>query len=206
MSSDEDSLSDLAAFEAALASLAPRADRLNRDRLMFRAGQANVVAPPIASHAAGPPRWAWPTAFAAMTTVAASLLVALVTRPGPQVVQQVLPVRPESSQPPRPEPSIGEAEPAAIAGKERAESPTLWLFGPLVAARSDGGRLPRDDAGLLRAGSAWWPEKVRPDGAEATQTPVGSDAEECSPASPPAPYRELLERLLKDIGPDAPRG
>ena len=41
---DRDELSEL---EAALAALVPRAERLNRDRLMFLAGQASVGRFPI---------------------------------------------------------------------------------------------------------------------------------------------------------------
>jgi hypothetical protein len=67
---------DAAKFEALLASLAPNPDRLDRDRLMFRAGQASVSAG-AAPRRAG---WAWPTAFAGMTAAAAALLVALVVR------------------------------------------------------------------------------------------------------------------------------
>ena len=82
MAREQDRQDDLNAFEAALAALTPRSDRLNRDRLMFLAGQA--------SHRdTRPRRGSWPAAFVAMTTVAAGLLVALVARP-PQVVERVV--------------------------------------------------------------------------------------------------------------------
>ena len=89
-------------FEQALCSLAPRAARLDRDRLMFLAGQAtagqasqerelpvesdhrlDVVRSPRA-------RWGWPAAFSAMTAVAAALLVALLNRPAPQIIERIV--------------------------------------------------------------------------------------------------------------------
>jgi hypothetical protein len=92
----------LKAFEAALASLIPRADRLDRDRLMFLAGQESRVIGRVEqahrspanrpvtadggaslrlTHPAKKPRWAWPVAFTAMTAVAAVLAVLLAIRP-----------------------------------------------------------------------------------------------------------------------------
>jgi hypothetical protein len=68
---------ELKAVEAELAALAPRDDRLDRERLIFLAGRASV--------AARAPRLgalAWPGAFAGMTAVAAALLVMLLARPG----------------------------------------------------------------------------------------------------------------------------
>jgi hypothetical protein len=77
---------ELKAFEARLAALSPCGDRLDRDRLMFLAGraaaEAALVSPqPMPRHTRE--HKAWPAAFAAMTAVAATLLVMLVTRPTP---------------------------------------------------------------------------------------------------------------------------
>jgi len=99
------------AFEAALASLVPRTDRLDRDRLMFLSGRASVVGisaetsaregatgvSPVPGGAYGQDaratrQWAWPGAFAAMTALAATLLVIVVARPGPRVVVQPVPM------------------------------------------------------------------------------------------------------------------
>jgi hypothetical protein len=84
----------LKAFEAALASLVPRADRLDRDRLMFLAGQQSRVSTAhqyqsgagLRSWWAKPTlrirsTWAWPAAFSAMATVAAVLAILLAIRP-----------------------------------------------------------------------------------------------------------------------------
>jgi hypothetical protein len=89
-----------------LSSLVPRTDRLDRDRLMFLAGQQSGVVgrvgqaqrrPTDLSETAdgGMPdggsalrlthptrtRWAWPAAFAAMTAVAAALAILLAIQP-----------------------------------------------------------------------------------------------------------------------------
>ncbi len=76
---------ELRAFEAALASLAPRPSALDRDRLMYEAGRASVGAMPVAPTS----RWAWPVAFSGMSAVAASLFLALWLRP-PAVVERVV--------------------------------------------------------------------------------------------------------------------
>ena len=67
------------ALEAQLAALRPREDRLDRERLMFLAGQASVVQ----SHrpAFARRRRAWTVSIGA--TVAAALLLSLVLRPRP---------------------------------------------------------------------------------------------------------------------------
>jgi hypothetical protein len=77
----------LKSFEARLAALSPRDDRLDRERLMFLAGRASVESRPTPSRPSPRPspleHKAWPAAFAAMTTLAAALLVILVTRSEP---------------------------------------------------------------------------------------------------------------------------
>ena len=93
----QENLHDLSELEAALAALVPRAEHLNRDRLMFLAGQASAE-PKIGQTAAQSPTarlrcradWAWPAAFATMTGIAASLLVALAIRPAPQVTERIV--------------------------------------------------------------------------------------------------------------------
>jgi hypothetical protein len=100
----------LKAFEAALAALVPRGDRLDRDRLMFLAGQASVGgilsetataegAPGVSpvpgkihgQEARAMRRWAWPAAFSAMTAVAATLFVMLLMQAGPPSVVNAVP-------------------------------------------------------------------------------------------------------------------
>jgi hypothetical protein len=99
----------LTAVEAALAALAP-ASRLDRDQLLFRAGQASV------------PRfgWRWPAATGVMTLATVALTLAWVLRPSAPVVERVVTVvvhEPAPSEPPAPSPG-----PVAVAGvAEHAE-------------------------------------------------------------------------------------
>lgn len=65
---------ELAAFEARLGAFRPGESRLDRDRVMYLAGRVAA----LKERRIGSARLAWPSAFAAMTTVAAVLLVALV--------------------------------------------------------------------------------------------------------------------------------
>ncbi len=104
MSQQEKPLNDLSPFEAALAGLAPRVEGFDRERLIFLAGQAAALreagVPALAGFSRQSPPTiaaqrcpggtparclAWPAAFAAMTAVAASLLVMLCTRTGPMI-------------------------------------------------------------------------------------------------------------------------
>ncbi|HVX60672.1 MAG TPA: hypothetical protein VHC19_08720 [Pirellulales bacterium] len=89
-------------IEQALCSLAPRAAQLDRDRLMFLAGQAAVPQASQECELAADQshqvdavsslgaRWGWPVAFSAMTALAASLLLVLLNRPEPQVIERVV--------------------------------------------------------------------------------------------------------------------
>jgi hypothetical protein len=78
--SDSDLPPELAALEGRLASLQPSALQLDRDRLMFAAGQAaaeakyNLVTP----HVGGANRWLWPSATALMTAASVMLAAMLV--------------------------------------------------------------------------------------------------------------------------------
>jgi hypothetical protein len=74
-------------FEAELASLSPGRLQLDRDRLMFLAGQVSVSPALVLP---GRHRWLWPTAFSAMTALAASLMLIIVLRPEPPVLERIV--------------------------------------------------------------------------------------------------------------------
>ncbi len=149
----KDDGSELSELETALAALVPRAERLNRDRLMFLAGQASAeskigigtggagVSPATAAGTAAPhcpvgrpwrrAAWAWPTAFAAMTGIAASLLLALAIRPAPQVSERIVERIVTTPSPPAPLPKReGNYSPSPAAPLPEAEG----SFSPVVAA------------------------------------------------------------------------
>lgn len=86
---DEELPPELKAIEAELAELAPREDRLDRERLVFLAGRASA-SPGDTEPRAELRRWAWPTAFAGMTAIAAGLLVMVLARPEPGVVERIV--------------------------------------------------------------------------------------------------------------------
>jgi hypothetical protein len=210
---EENRLDDLKEIEAALASLVPRGDRLSRDRLMFLAGQASVggrtgamatpgtdrrlVAPctprrnmPTTSVGMAPARgarWAWPSAFAAMSAAAATLLVALLVRPetgsGNRIADASTP-----GQPP--------AEQAAVADRppdSRLQTPASSLRTPdsVLSTHPEGTALrfprSRDSYHELLA-------RVLDRGLDAWKPPAGSGV--TVTAAAPATYRELLESLL----------
>ena len=96
--SEESNPQDVKGIEAALGALAPAPVRIDRDGLMFRAGQAST----------GRHRWAWPAAAGALAAVAATLAMVLVPRPRPEPEQRIVyvevekkPVKvPEKTEPP----------------------------------------------------------------------------------------------------------
>ena len=94
----------LAGLEAALAALVPMPGRINRDALLFRAGQASVCGR----------RWLWPGAAAVLGLVAAALGVVIAVRPAPRPVERVLVVRVREPAPPDrvPVPPAAKPEPA----------------------------------------------------------------------------------------------
>jgi len=82
-------------LERKLLALRPRDDRLNRERLLFLAGQASVIR--TQSFARSPSRrlwehWCWAPAFATMTAAAGSLLFLLLWRPAATVPHHPFPV------------------------------------------------------------------------------------------------------------------
>jgi hypothetical protein len=72
----------LSGFEAQLAALRPREDRLDRERLMFLAGQASVMEADQSLSVSR--RWAWAASLGAIATAAAALLV-LAWRPNAEL-------------------------------------------------------------------------------------------------------------------------
>jgi len=184
---EENRLDDLKEIEAALASLVPRGDRLSRDRLMFLAGQASV-ARRGQDGAVRAARWAWPSAFAAMSAVAASLLVALLVRPetgsGDRIAHVSAPVRP-----PAEKPAAADRTPASSLQPPDSslQTPDSRLSAH-VQATSLRFPPPRDSYHELLA-------RVLDRGLDAWKPPAGSGA--TVPAAAPATYRELLETLLE---------
>src|SRR5262249_49612936 len=79
----------LVALEKSLAALAPAPGRIDRDQLLFRAGQASMKRQ----------SWLWPSATALASLVATGLGITLALRLASPVVERVIYVQAES--PPR---------------------------------------------------------------------------------------------------------
>jgi hypothetical protein len=107
--SEESLGKDLKAAEAALGSLVPRSSRIDRDRLMFLAGQAagRGQGSGVGGQALGVggqviPSWLWPAATAAMVLVSVTLGGLLWSRSGPETIERIVYVpveRPAPSSP-----------------------------------------------------------------------------------------------------------
>jgi hypothetical protein len=98
---------EIAALEQSLAALTPLPSSLDRDRLMFRAGQATWSRR----------RWLWPAATAAMAAVAAGLGATMAFRPSVpaqvKVAERIVYIKAK------------EPAPASPAGRREAPEPTL---------------------------------------------------------------------------------
>ncbi len=105
---------ELAALERKLAALVPASGQLNRDQVMFRAGQASLKR-------AG---WFWPAVAGAMTLVAAGLGGVLLLRPQPETEKHIVYVIKEVPQrlAPRP-PSPGHRPPTVSSAQSTADEP-----------------------------------------------------------------------------------
>ncbi len=200
---------ELSELEAALAALLPRADRLNRDRLMFLAGQASVeskIRQPAVGQIANLPSLrqvsnlphvaAWPAAFVAMTGIAALLLVALAIRPAPPVVERIVErIVTAPAVPQEPAVAIAESRVEAISMVDSsAMVSTLpdwlawWPFPqPIVSAQQEPFYPELRNQVLLHGLGSWKPRAVDSAAAGRTQE---------EPISP----REQLNRWLEQEG------
>jgi hypothetical protein len=177
------------------------------DRAQFRS--AAVSAAPGGQDARAPGRrWAWPAAFSAMSTVAAALLVMLLIRPQPQVVER-------TSQPPKTVPAAsamvettgarrGAAEPAeqepALSTQRQQWSASGWMAPAGEPAWDQFARLRwrHQRPGNLAAADAELLDHLLAASSEVRAPPAAASvAFNDSRKSPPS-YRELLEQMLRE--------
>ncbi len=102
MSTEVNHPDDFPALEAALAALKPRVKVIDRDRLMYRAGQAAARRDGVALSLAAQAKlacdgnaaaglrhsWHWPAACASLTIVAAILMLLVIFRPVIRIVER----------------------------------------------------------------------------------------------------------------------
>lgn len=161
-------------FEAELAALSPRM-RLDRDRLMYLAGQASAA--PAAVQL--PRSWGWQAALGGMTAVAASLLVVLAMQPSPQVIEKVVQV---------PIPVPLDAGPEKPLANRLAKGASSTAPPPAVNLPSHEGReefaryFDLRDRVLVMGLESWANEAPAPDAG----------------GSSPAEYHQMLNRLLHE--------
>lgn len=166
----------LESFAASLAALSPHA-RLDRDRLMYLAGQASVGQASVDQASRRPRPWAWPVACSAMTAVAACLLALLASRPEPKVIERIVRVPVNTSV----ENIAGGQN--AVAERQAAEESHV--------ARPE--RPPRE---IRTAKYLELRDRVLALGLDDWTTTNGSSENRAD--SPPDNYRELLKRMLRE--------
>jgi hypothetical protein len=131
MSDEHETSPELNAIEQALASFAPAAPRLDRDRLMFLAGQVGAHEVGGRRSEVGRAAWFWPASSATLAATSLALAIALFARPAPQ--PQLI-VR-DATAPPAvaPEPSVAVDERVATAPLRMA---TLAMNSPVKSGES----------------------------------------------------------------------
>ncbi len=121
---------ELNAVESALGSLTPAPVRLDRDRVMFRAGQVRATVRTTATQ-----RWAWPAIAASLAAVALGEGIMLNNRPDPtsRVVERLVVVRepaPESPPTPEPPPETPTTAPVVILSQRPEPEHATWSLWP----------------------------------------------------------------------------
>ncbi|MBC8875711.1 MAG: hypothetical protein H8E44_40305 [Planctomycetes bacterium] len=202
---DEELPLDLRAVEAELNALSPRSDTFDRDQLMFRAGQLSPLKED--DRQATPRRsWLWPTGFASMTAVAATLLIMLAMRPEPTVIEKVrivkVPVAPPDTDDDRAALDATNAKTDSEPSQPRSVSP-----GPTPDSLLDNGRLaaaapgwPQPDWETARVRSPWpsLRNEILTKGLDAWEdSPPRTSQEEEQPRAPSS-RRQWFDMLLDD--------
>ncbi|HEV3003234.1 MAG TPA: hypothetical protein VGX78_02190 [Pirellulales bacterium] len=179
MSREENETQDVKAVEAMLSSLAPSTGKLDRDRLMFLAGEAAALARlPLAR--APLRRWAWPAAFSTMSAVAATLLALLVSQPEPTVIERIVHV------------PAGQPSAAGVPTKDfvsGAETPNR-----VEAQRQE---LPANDRAPTQGDYLRLRDQVLALGLDSWSP--GRSAGAAAPADAPQSHRQMVERVLNSL-------
>jgi hypothetical protein len=123
---------ELAAFETALAGLAPRPGPINRDQLLFRAGQQS----------ARRYTWFWPCSSGVLALATAVLAGVLWLRSAPQPVERIVYVPVPVTPPPAADTPAPVGDPSTLAAGEadervRAQVASLRLRDRIVTAGVD---------------------------------------------------------------------
>jgi hypothetical protein len=196
--SEEELNEELGALEAVLASFDPPPLGVDRDRVMFLAGQASVAGKAGAGRALGV-GWIWPGALAGMTAVAATLLVILLVQSRGRIARETPPDR-------RPAETVGRdaAEPPGAAkpawDDQQEARPAVRQPALAAAGMAAFGRLEADVQRRLDSKAEYDRviEQIALHGFDAREPGVGTSDRPGGPAAPSASYREWLERFRSE--------
>jgi hypothetical protein len=180
------------AVEAELAALRPRDDRLDRERLIFLAGQASV-----AGRWGRVSGWTWPASFAGMTAVAATLLVMLLARPEPPVRIVEVPVEAPPGDVRQPEVDFGRHADFP-AGPRRPDVQPWPATDALASHRRGLAAVSEMSRYRSRTEYLAMVERILAQGADPWAEPHPAQAEGNEPPAGPRPYRQWLKTLLDD--------
>jgi hypothetical protein len=191
---------ELAAVEQQLAALAPRAARVDRDRLMFLAGAASEQGPVTRPAAVQRLSWLWPSATGVLAATSLGLAVLLAVRetPAPQIVYVPAPaaaggsIADASPAPtPREQPALAEAVPERQLASAR----------PAASDRSAGGRgsIPRDNYLQVR-------DVALRMGLDALAVPRSSGGATPTEGSDVPTYRSLMQAAFGPVDESEPAG
>ncbi|HVC94405.1 MAG TPA: hypothetical protein VND64_11980 [Pirellulales bacterium] len=196
MSREENEARDLNAIAASLSSLSPSTGRLDRDRLMFLAGEAAALSSSALPNSAmsrtamsqshevqlrlAARRWAWPAAFSMVSAVAATLLAVLLARPEPRVIERVvrLPAEPQAVVDTPAGAAVARADAPEQVERGRSERPAH------NRRRGDGDYLSLRDRVLARGIDSWT---------------SSLSASNVAPPETTHNHRELLESVLNSL-------
>lgn len=166
-----------------LGKLLPRPSRLDRDRLLFLAGQASVCSPaPLRQPERR--RWLWPAVSAVSTAAAIALAVLLALRPEPRVVREIVYLG-------RPEPSRAETEEPGVVAPEFARKAFGSTGRAMAESTGSGGGFTGPNYLELR-------RRVFEVGLAALPEPAPSSG---GPNEAAATQREMLREFLGDAEP-----
>lgn len=176
---------ELRELESALASMSPRASGIDRDRLLFMAGQVSPQSDAVVSAPRRRYRWIWPAVSAVSTAAAVVLGVLLALRPEPRIVREVVYID-------RP----AEASAESTNARSSPETEPLWPSSVTAGAESD--TWPRD-RGLPKHNYLELRRRVFEVGLAALPEPSLTGG---STDDPPPTRGEMLREFLGDAQPD----
>ena len=172
---------ELRELESALASLRPRASGVDRDRLLFLAGQARSRGDGFEATPRRRYRWIWPAISAVSTAAAVVLGVLLALRSEPRVVREVVYIE-------RPAEALAESTDA----QSSPETEPLWPSSVTAAAEME--TWPRDQ-GLPDHNYLELRRRVFEVGLAALPEPSSTGG---STDGPPPTRQEMLREFLGD--------